>query len=72
MKMKAHETVIDMTKMDEDFMSLEDFLQLPNEQRRDIARATPFVRRLGSIGIDNPDFVSMVVKWKIPRYRVSF
>jgi hypothetical protein len=70
--MSIHKTVMDMTRMDEEYMSPEEFLRLPNERRREIAKATPFVRSLGSVGIDNSDFVSMIVKWKMPRYKVRF
>ncbi len=69
--MRTHKTVIDMNRMDEESMSPEDFLRLSKEQRRDIAKATPFVKNLGSVGIGNSDFVSLIVKWKTPRYRVS-
>lgn len=69
--MRTHKTVIDMTKMNEESMTPEEFLRLSNEQRRDIAKATPFVKSLGSVSIDNSDFVSLIVKWKTPRYRVN-
>lgn len=59
---------IEMDRLDEDILTPEEFLRLDQSERREILRMRPMVKRLGKGGLDSPDFVSILVKWKNPRY----
>ncbi len=63
--------ILETQYFDEEILSPEQYLGLSDEQRRDIARLTPFVQPLGTVGLDS-SFAALHVKWKTPRYEVRF
>jgi len=71
MKLFDKLSIIDMTKFDEDILSPEEYLKLTKDQKKDIAKTTPIVKTLGQTSIHNVNFVSLHVKWKTPKYKVS-
>lgn len=63
--------ILEMNRFDEEELTPKEFLNLTDKQRRDIKKATPVVKQFGS-NLDSTDFVSMVVRWKTPKYKVVF
>jgi hypothetical protein len=63
--------ILETERFDEEVLSPEDYLNLTEKQRRDIAKVTPLVRQLGSGRPDVP-FAALRVRWKTPRYEVRF
>jgi hypothetical protein len=61
---------IDLTRLDEEIISPKEFLELNDEQRRNILKVTPFVRKLGTTDIRDSNFAFLKIKWKIPKYKV--
>jgi len=62
---------IKMSKLYEEELTPKAYLNLTEEQKRDILKATPLIKKLGS-NLYKTDFVSMMVRWKTPKYKVTF
>jgi aryl carrier-like protein len=58
--------------MNEEELTPEGYLNLTNEQKRDIVKVTPKIKPLGTTGLDEINFVGLSIKWKTPRYYVRF
>ena len=70
--MKNNLAVIGTTGFDEEIVSPKKYLKFSEEQRRDILEVKPLVKPLGSCNLEHDDFVAFHIKWKTPRYNVSF
>lgn len=70
MKRYAARSFIGTSRLDEDVISPKEFLELSPEQRRDIIKAVPYVKGLGTVDIDNQGFVAIRIKRKQPKYTV--
>ena len=64
-------TVIEMERLDEEIISPEAYLKLTQEQRRNILKVNPLVKRLGSSDVEDSTFAALRIKWKSPRYTVK-
>lgn len=62
--------IIDLSMLDEEILSPKEFLDLNDEQRRNISKVTPIVQKLGTTDIRDSNFAFMKVKWKMPKYKV--
>lgn len=72
MKKKSRLPIIELEKLDTEVISPEEFLSLSEEEKQDILKAIPIVKQLGSIDISDSDFVSILIKYKNPRYIFNF
>lgn len=63
--------VFDMARLSEELLSPEEYLNLTDEERSDVAKAFPIVKQLGATSLEDDSFVSVLVKWKTPRYKLG-
>lgn len=63
--------ILDVIKFDEELFSPEKYLQLADKEKADILTSIPLVKPLGASSLDDDDFVSVLVKWKTPKYKMS-
>jgi len=69
--MRSTQPVINMNKYKQELITPEQFINLTGEQCRDILKVRPFVNEIGASSLDSTDFVSLIVNWKTPRYKVD-
>ena len=72
MKIENRPNVIEMTQLNQEIITPEQFLNLTNMQRKEISMVTPHIKKIGFSDLNNTNFVSFIVKWKTPRYKVKF
>ncbi|MDY0164832.1 hypothetical protein [Desulfobotulus sp.] len=70
--MGQHKSVMETTRLDEEILSPETFIRLSPEQRRNILKATPLVKPIGTTALGDSGFAAIHVKWKTPKYEVLF
>ncbi|MBF0466749.1 MAG: hypothetical protein HQK88_16665 [Nitrospirae bacterium] len=60
-----------MGPLNEEIISPEKYLNLTAEERRNIIKISPIVKKLGSCDIDDSLFAAIRIKWKTPRYTIK-
>lgn len=63
---------IEALRVDEEFISPEEYLNLEDDEKREIKKVIPLVKGLGEIPLEDSNFVGLKVQYKRPKYNFEF